>query len=105
MLFPTQDGFLKYFAVKGATEVDEAGKLIYAGLLRVCTMYCMQCSVYMYVLVLSGTNNYKMVWFFKTVLWYDYSIAKIVIQVCTLISTLWHGTEFISFVNTDYSRF
>ena len=30
-----QDGFLKFFAVKGATDVDDAGKLIYAGLLRV----------------------------------------------------------------------
>ena len=47
MFLPTQDGFLKFFAVKGATEVDEAGKLIYAGLLRVCNIY-KQNHVYMY---------------------------------------------------------
>ena len=37
VLFSLQDKFLKHFAAKGATEVDEAGKIIYAALLKVCT--------------------------------------------------------------------
>ena len=37
-----------------------------------------------YVVVLSGTNNLKSVWFFKLVLRYDYSIVLYLFLACTM---------------------